>query len=240
MPQWTVYLEGAPSSLRLLAAMAVGVTEEEGAFVLRSQNLNCLIDSSEVERRADELIQTLNGCGRMADDDFAAISSSLIVGDDGGNTIVLTRPATTPMRGGTAVVQQRSSDGVSTRFTALAQVANRDVRVARVLQTLAHGTDPVNLYRVFELVRNDVGRSGMVKRGWTTDPEIRRFTHTVDSVTVRYSGIKPGMQFSAHNRPSTPCRSQKPVPLFGASSRNGPRQRPRDRVRLRPVAGMSA
>ena len=183
MPRWTVHLDGASSSLRLLAALAVGVTVEDRAFVFRSENLDRLTDSTEVEQYVGELIGVLNGVGRMADDDFVAISSSLIVGTDRGHTTVLARPADAAMRGGVAVVQQGSQSGVSTDYSSLAEIAIREPKVAQVLQTLARGVDPVNLYRVFELIRNDV-RPGMVTNGWTTKPEIERFRRTVNSVSV--------------------------------------------------------
>ena len=98
-------------------------------------------------------------------------------------TIVLAMPAEMTWRGGAAVVQQRRGDRVLTHSTILAEVANRDARVEQVLRTLASGADPVNLYRAFELVENDVG-ARMVTNGWTTKAEIRRFTHTVNSVRV--------------------------------------------------------
>jgi hypothetical protein len=57
----------------------------------------------------------------------------------------------------------------------------------------------VNLYRVFEVIReNTKGEDHMVKNGWTTKPHTGRFRHTMNSVAALGAEARHGVE------PTTP------------------------------------
>ncbi|OQX10169.1 MAG: hypothetical protein BWK80_46020, partial [Desulfobacteraceae bacterium IS3] len=65
------------------------------------------------------------------------------------------------------------------------RIANSDDNVATVLRLIgSKGSDWVNLYRIFEVIQKDVGRTDkIVSNGWATETSLKRFKHTANSPT---------------------------------------------------------
>ncbi|MCE8424927.1 MAG: hypothetical protein J5U17_04025 [Candidatus Methanoperedens sp.] len=61
--------------------------------------------------------------------------------------------------------------------------AKHNTNVTKALRLFGAGThDWVSLYRIYEVIENDVGgKSKIIKKGWTTDKAIRRFKYTANS-----------------------------------------------------------
>lgn len=189
MPNWRVSLNGDARDLRTLAGLGVGVSEEDGIFVLRAPSLDKV--TAGVEQHARELVAVVNGLARMTAPDFRAVTVNDLVGDDDGRIIV--GPGIAEAQATAETVDVVMTDSVTRepipsqppRHGAWVPLAQRDPSVRRALGLFAGQPDPVNLYRVFEVIRADAGgENHIVGNGWTTQSQITRFRRTANSVSA--------------------------------------------------------
>jgi len=89
MPKWHVTLSGDPWDLKTLMGVAVGVAEEGHTFVLRSPTFDTLTDAGTVQQLAIELVEVLNGLGRMKDGNLRPVTVAGVIGDNGAGMISL-------------------------------------------------------------------------------------------------------------------------------------------------------
>lgn len=186
MTKWTVTLTGGTRHLKTLARLNVDVTEEGHAFVLRHPELDVLSDAGAVQEKASQLVDALNGLGWQANPDFRPVGVGPISGDDGSHTM---RVFVGDFLAVGEDVDMRVTDSTGRvippppppAFYAKAMaVALRDDAVRRALRYLVPPVIPGNLYKVYEVIRDDMGgkwtgKAAIVNKNWATDGELERF-----------------------------------------------------------------
>jgi hypothetical protein len=187
MPKWRVNVTGDPWHLKTLAGLNVGVTEEGGGFVLRGPEFDALTDAGAVRERAVELVDALNALGWYADHDFEPVSIGAVIGDDGTNTISVFVADTLRLgeRLQAQVIDRATGQPIPPppppAFYAKAfDLALRDDAVRRALHFLAPPVVPGDLYKVYEVIRDDMGgkwtgKAAILNKGWATPDELKRF-----------------------------------------------------------------
>jgi len=190
MPKWHVTLNGDPWDLKTLTGLAVGVAEEGHTFVLRSPDFDGLTDAGAVQQLAIELVEVLNGLGRMKDGNLQPVTAGGVIGDNGDGMISLFvgDGLSVADRAGAAISDSATGEPIpvppSPDFAKWAAIAQREPNVRRALRFFAAPVTPVNLWKVYEVIRDDVGGKGqIVSYGWTTADQIERF-RSVHSVSA--------------------------------------------------------
>jgi hypothetical protein len=90
MPDWRAILSGDPFDLESIADLGVGVTKEDGAFVLRSEQFRALTEAEQVRERALLLVEAINGAAKVLLGQVHTVAVGSIEGDDGsGGFLVL-------------------------------------------------------------------------------------------------------------------------------------------------------
>jgi hypothetical protein len=202
MPKWSVTLSGDLTALRALVALGVGVTEEGDAFVLRSPDLDALDDAGAVHQRAVERVEVFKGLSRIMAGDTKprAIDVGGLAREDGGRRdyFLVCGTGEYTIQGSRADLKG-PGDPPTSQYPAWAALADRDGAVRQALRLFASEPSPVNLYRVFEVVRADAGgEDKIVQNGWTTKKQIGRFRHTMNSVAALGDEARHGVE------PTTP------------------------------------
>ena len=204
MPQWGVTLIGEQWALGTLVGLGVGVSQEGDGFVLRSPDLDDLSDAREVEQRARKLVAVLNGLARIEVPDFTpvAVSGGIVKYDGGRREFSLhcepdeyrLRPGLTQLIG----PDRQRATPPPRPMAAWAALAQRDANARQVLGLFAEQPDPVNLYRVFEVIRADVGgEDALIANGWTSGNQITRFRRTANSVSALGTEARHGVEPTA-------------------------------------------
>lgn len=196
MPTWTVTLQGNLADLETLASLGVGVTREGDGFMLRLPELENVTELMQVHQYAVEQLQALNGLRRMAwgDDRAAAIMVGSIVRVDAAGhrtDFVILKSLDMRMHGATLDIGGRT-------FAARAALAARDDNVRQALRRYGGEVSPVNLYRVFEIIRDAVGgEREIVARAWSSQAQTDRFRRTMNSVGALGLDARHGVEKSA-------------------------------------------
>lgn len=208
MPKWTVTLTGEPRHLKTLARLDVDVSEECHAFVLRRPELDALPDARAVRERAIQLVDVLNGLGWQTDSEFRSVGVGPIRGDDGSHTISVSLGEVLVMG---EQVEFRVTDATGKPippppppglYAKAVGLALRDDAVRQALHFLAPPVHVGNLWKAFEVIREEVSEEEMAKGQWTTGTEIRRFRHTVNSPGALRDDARHGVEQSSP--PSNP------------------------------------
>jgi hypothetical protein len=181
MPKWSVALHGDLDDLKTLADLGVGVTEEPSGFLFRHSDLDKLMDGGAVREQAIQLVEVLNGLGRLARTNFRAISAGGVSGSHAGGTIKVPAPGEvgTGVAGPRVVIADATGQPIPppSHFAKWFAVALRDPIVHQALHFFAAPTTSTSLWKVYEIVRDDAGGKApdVVKKGWATAPDIERF-----------------------------------------------------------------
>jgi hypothetical protein len=192
MAEWLVRLIGHDLDLAALtrefSENTLAVIKDEHGFWLRSSEFTALAEANDVLVRARAFLAIINGAGKVFLSGYQAVEASNVVqiGDDGlrRNFVFLEASiksrssvsAEVTLSGGTPAPQPAPPK--DTTFAAI--VAQAEVYVRRALAFFDRDHSWVNLYKVYELIRADVGGEMFIK-GWTTKGEANRFTQTANS-----------------------------------------------------------
>jgi hypothetical protein len=181
--KWTVTLKGDSWGLKSLAGLGVGVTEEGHAFVLRSPDLDSLKEAGAVPERAIELIEVLNGLARITLAAYDPVEVGPITANDGSDMHYLFTGDTLSLRGreGHELVDAATGQPIARpkAFPDLlkqAAIALQDLNIRRALRFFNSSINPTNLWKVYEVIRDDAGGKGqIVSKQWATEDQIERF-----------------------------------------------------------------
>jgi hypothetical protein len=190
--EWLVNITGDISDLedlsKSLRSSALSIIKEGQDFVLKSTGFNSLKDVQDVKNKASEILALVNGAARLDLGMRKPLSMAHVVKDDGtrevfveiSDTLTLHDRVTASVVASDGTVQEVHQVSPIPSWVATAQ---RDANVAKVLRLFGIGHyDWVNLYRIYEVVENDIGGiSNIVKKGWATRKTIERFKHTANS-----------------------------------------------------------
>lgn len=203
VPSWRVNLSGDSRNLKTLAGLDVGVSEEGSAFVLRRPELDTLTDVQMVRSQAVELVDALNGLGWVADPDFVPVGVGSVIGDDGSQTITVSAGELLMLGEhlkaeiiDAATGQPIPPPPPPLIYAKALGIAPKDEAVRRALHFLVPPVTALNLWKVFEVIRDQFDEDEMIRRQWTTKTEIRRFRHSLNSPDALGDEARHGVEIS--------------------------------------------
>ena len=138
----------------------------------------------------NEIIEWLNGASKLTLNSRKPISISSIekVHDDGKKEIFVSVTDTINIRDSFSISitdkdEKTTEIHMADPISDWIAIANNDNNAAKVLRLVgAKQLDWVGLYRIFEVIENDVGKiDHIVDNGWATKASIKRFKHTANS-----------------------------------------------------------
>lgn len=189
---WRVELDGHEFDLeeldKWLAGSGFDILREGDRYLLRSASFEFLPDPDAVTNSAEELLEVVNGVGRLLWQDFEPVSVGVVryTRSDGSEKVFVQANEVAGARD-KARVEVISSDGVTKpdpglgAVTRLIPLVSREEPVQRALRllsrTVLRWTD---LYRAWEVVREDVG-DVRFEQGWISKNQERRFRRTANS-----------------------------------------------------------
>lgn len=225
---WCVEVTGDRADLNILAESmsdsSTSITLEEDKFILRSNAFDDLEKARDVAGKAKDILSTLSGAVRLK---LGGHTSMAIGGiyrqrDSGGRDyFLMAEPGQIKLRVFPPTITVTSGDGTkeinrpADQVDRLLKLASNDDRVAKALR-LRDDDDPgwVELYRIYEVVDSDVGRSKIVANGWASTSDISLFKHTANSVTAAGDGARHGKE--TNTPPSNPMTLSRAKKLIDA------------------------
>ena len=193
--EWSIGLTGHQFDLEELPKWLDGgdfqVIEEDGEFLIRSSRFDALSDAEEVRRAAEEVVELLNGLGRLLWPEFTpvAVGAVYTTAEDGRKNVHVFMSDTVAFRGKLKVTVIKRDGSLEQpqdlgRLNSWLDVAETDEFVQRALAYLNRERITWNdLYRALEVVESDVG-GRVSKAGWASKAELERFNRTANSYSV--------------------------------------------------------
>ena len=198
MKEWLVRIKGDLLDLQELPALfsspKATVLEEEGTYYLKSTDFNSLIDASEVFKTAKRLLEVVNGAAVLHLENFLPVQAqgSVIGIDQEGKRHQFGFGYST-MR----PILKSTQEPVETN--SWITKAGQNKGVADALRLLCE-QNWINLYKIYEIVRDDVGDPSA--RGWVTKKDATRFTQTAQSAeTLGDAARHASKKFKPHPQP---------------------------------------
>jgi hypothetical protein len=223
--EWIVQLIGDASDLAALAHSLTGsdikVSRDDQNYVLSSDRFAPTDDPAAVRKKAEDIVTILSGASRLALDATQSLRVANLyrVREDGSRELFFfPAPVVFRIRMGLITTRITHPDGtVEERHPAdpvkhWASLALSNDHVARVLRIVSTDKlDYVNLYRIIEIVAEDVGGiDSIVSNGWGTKASINLFKHTANH---------PGAAaIQARHGASKGMPPPKPMPISEARS----------------------
>lgn len=212
---WQVQVQGWASDLEHLTRhfvstpFRVSKDERDGGFLYESDSFAACQTSEEVLKLANEELCVLSGVLKMTRDSPEPLRTGAVYRRNaaGGRDVFLHVQETLEFRAefGEVTVTVTGADGnVITRpappprTVTIAQLAATDTSVAKAMRLLAAPDHKswVGMYRIHEVIEADVGSEcALKKRGWGSVPDLKRFKHSANSVTVAGDSARHGKEF---------------------------------------------
>ncbi|MEH7441124.1 hypothetical protein V7201_02205 [Bacillus sp. JJ1122] len=186
--------------------------DDDNQYILKSIHFTDCKNSTEVLNKAKELIQRINGIGKLTIDFFNSlqIDSIVQIEEDGGKrvskffdtSIMIGRSYATArltiIRDGEIIEEEDDDDDVISVQSNWLVLAEINENVNTVIRLLSKGIDSwVNLYRLLEVIEGDLGRKRKVSdKGWITDKKRTLFRRTANSVTILGDDARHGFDDS--------------------------------------------
>ena len=180
---------------------------EADKFVLRSTVFDVLDESPTVAEKAKAILAELSGTTRLILGGHTSMSVGGIyrARDDGGRDYVLNaEPGTYRIRGFAPTIIMKRSNGTeeirrpADGIPSLLALATTDNAIAKALRLRnVDSLGWVDLYRIFEVIESDMGRSAILANGWVTDADIKLFKHTANSVAAAGDQARHGKETTA-------------------------------------------
>lgn len=194
MKEWIVRLRGLPTQLQDLAKVFksgnILIYENKENFYLKSPVLNGFLSVHDVLPIAYNLVELLNNALFLYFENFDTIEFASLVrmNDDGShqNHIFLSSKATAKSRTGLAILTLIDENGNTIpdttphEITTILDILTQYPNVADALHFFRE-CDWVNLYKVYEVVRDDLTEAVIIQQGWATKKQLGRFTQTAQS-----------------------------------------------------------
>lgn len=221
--EWLVEMQGDKSDLqdlgKSLSSPELCITKDGDNFVLKSTRFERFTNVDDVRSMACELLSLINGAAKLALDmrERLTIRAIVRVKDDDTRSTFICLSNDITVRGSigvsivspTGVVEEiHQADPIPDWV----RIGQQDEKVFKVLQLLGSMSDDwVNLYRMLEIVQEDVGGIKKIQdEGWATKRAVRLFKHTSQSPDAIGDKARHGVQ---EGEPPT-----VPMPLSEARS----------------------
>lgn len=182
---------------------STSITMEANKVILRSNAFDVL-DESTVAEKANEILAALSGTTRLILGGHTSMSVGGIyrLRDDGGRDYILNaEPGTHRIRGFAPTIIMKRSNGTeeirrpADGILSLLVLATTDNAVAKALRLRNEDSIGwVGLYRIYEVIESNMGRSAILANGWATDADIRLFKHTANSVAAAGDQARHGKE----------------------------------------------
>jgi hypothetical protein len=207
---WEVQLQGGASDLEHLArnfitgALVVLWAQGDGSYLLRAASFAACSSPDALFAEGRKIATLLSGVLRLVrgSDEPLRIGTAYRTNPQGNRDIVV------PLKGvsarGTAgdltpTVTDASGAVIpppSARTVTILNLALADAAVEKALRLLAtDSTNWVGLYRIFEVIEEDVGgEHGLVRRQWTPTAQVKRFKRSSNSVAVAGDQARHGSE----------------------------------------------
>jgi hypothetical protein len=192
--EWEVELTGNPTDLKQLERsfndQEQQIIEREGKFFLKSSKFEDIDDPGEIRRISNNVAVMLTGASalRLGSKSPIRIGGVYKLEGRGRSVYVETNAISASARVFTTATVIRKDGKVEISNPAdpvrmWLQVAQKNSAAKDVLELLnAEKHDWVNLYRIYELIEDDVGGpSEMARIGGASKASLERFTHTSNS-----------------------------------------------------------
>lgn len=211
--EWEVVLRGPDPVLEELThafhQTENAIVRSQDGFVLRSTRFVNLTNAADVRREATPIVEALSGISRMLLQSGAplGIGSLVEIRPDGTrNIFVELEPAVLKITAGLVSTRVSHLDGSieerrpSDPAPMWLEKALSTPEAAKALRLRDTGAlSWTDLYRLFEVVVGGAGGSdAIVKAGWASRAQLRRFRHSANSVSVAGDQARHGVE------PTTP------------------------------------
>jgi len=201
---WEVQLTGDPTDLQTLADTFTGgeiqVAQCGKEYVLRASQFELLDSAASVRESAIELVTALSGsarlvlCAREAIGVGAAVSRVRPNGKRESITVLVGQAVSHERALPITVVHGTQTRRPADPISKWLPLATQDPVVAKALRLRnADDLEWVDLYRVYEVIKNDVGRL-MEQLGWASRNELERFARTANSVAAAGDKARHGIE----------------------------------------------
>lgn len=193
---WQIELEGHVDQLNKLAQIfrfpEAQILQEGERYYLRSDQLEPQLTYREVGLLSEHLLAALNGAIRLTHPEFDPIIRRGFhrLRDDGAKEIVAWIQGDSLLGGALGIAQVYDNDGqiVQTqppedleRIWLRLAISNTTVsKVLRLFGNNGNDHDWVSLYRIYEVIKEDVGTQLMHTDRWTTKSVITNFCRTAN------------------------------------------------------------
>jgi hypothetical protein len=214
-PTWQIQINGRSSDLDYLEqhftsdSSRVVRDAEDGRRVYESAKFATCTDSQQVMIIARSLLETLSGILKLTrNSDQALVSGAVLRLHPNGRRDVFVGLGGTSTRIelGNLTAEETDAAGNRTnlmvqppRTVTLAELALRDDAVAKTMRLFAAPdfNSWVGLYRVFEVIKADLGGEHAIKqKDWGSTADMNRFTRSANSVTVGGDAARHGNENS--------------------------------------------
>lgn len=184
--EWTVRITGPEKLLKALTVlthgMEVTVSRSGGRYVLASAGFCGLSDHRDVHSIASRYLRLFNslvGVGAIRGISYAAPLRLLeIVKAEDGKTVRWDYEVAVSSIG----IGEVDAPASAQRVQQLINSAEASQSVSHALELLGTGDDWANLYRVYEVIRHDVGGDkAMARKDWANKKNLKLFEHTANS-----------------------------------------------------------
>ena len=196
---WEVQVVGDTADLAMFAARfsdeTLTIVKHNNEYVLKAKAFAGLDSCRAVAERAKELLTILSGSARLTLGSHTSLSlggAVYQVKEDGGrNTFVITKTAKHRIRTFPATITGTKKCGTKKIHHPAEPIANwfpqaiKDEAMTKALRLRnSDNLAWVDLYRIYEVVEDDIGKSTIVEKGWSTKEALRQFKHTANSVAA--------------------------------------------------------
>ena len=196
MSEWLVQLTGEKFDLEELPKKFTSekliVIEKDGKYYLKSSGFNSLINNSEVQKKAKELLELINGAVKIKMPNYRLVNIDAVVeideeGQHHRHTTLKAEPISVRVKTSARVeitkpgLSYEEQEGNKTTWEETwVTLAEKYEEVKKVLRFFTKELSWDNLYEIWEVIEEDQG-SKVFKKGWASEKKVERFTQTANS-----------------------------------------------------------
>lgn len=220
MAAWTVGLGGNEADLVELAKSFKGpdllISKKDRGYELASSEFLATDDEAQVREKAERVVESVMGASRLAFSLLGPITVAWVghTGSDGHFRTTVTVSETMTMRATVSMTVTRGDGRTEHHNQAdiVPAIVSRALTIPKVREVMAllakSDSDWVNLYRIFEVVADDVGGLDTIaKNGWASKAVLRNFKHTANSPGAVGHQARHGVDESQPPQKAMPLRA---------------------------------
>lgn len=208
---WKIQLEGESIDLEELSKVLVSddikLIESNGTYYLLSSSFEEFENEKEVRKLAQNYAAILTGASLLNNASSSSIKVTSVIQceEDGRNQIISHELSDTVELRDTLEIQIEYKDGSTASYSSADPISSwvkasfSDKVVANALMLLGRKKNNWdNLYRLFEIIEDDVGGSSqIIENCWSSNKSLRRFKHSANSPSVSGDDSRHGKEQNA-------------------------------------------